>query len=242
MSAIFKREFKAYFTSPLGYFVLALTFFFVALFFSLYNLPNMSNYFLGSVELSGMFSGLFTIVLLIVLPVLAMRLFSEEKRQKTDQALLTAPMSLTGIVVGKFLAALLVFAIAISITLVYAVLIAFSVTPDWMVILGNYFGLLLIAGLIISIGLLISTMTESQFVTAIGTFAVAFVMQMTDNLKGMFSSSTVVATIVDFLSVSQRYNNFTVGVINYDDIVFFISLQALFLFLSVRSLDRKRWS
>lgn len=242
MSAIFKREFKAYFTSPLGYFVLALTFFFVALFFDLYNLPNMSNYFFGSVELNGMFSGLFTIVLLIVLPVLAMRLFSEEKRQKTDQALLTAPMSLTGIVVGKFLAALLVFAIAISITLVYAVLIAFSVTPDWMVIIGNYLGLLLIAGLIISIGLLISTMTESQFVTALGTFAAAFVMQTTDSLKGMFSSSTIMATIVDFLSVSQRYSNFTAGVINYDDVVFFISLQALFLFLSVRSLDRKRWS
>lgn len=236
MSAIFKREFKAYFTSPLGYFVLALVFFFSGFFYYTYNM------YAGSIDLSGVFGGLFTIVLLIVLPVLTMRLFSDEKRQKTDQALLTAPVGLTGIAVGKFLAALLVFALSISITLIYAVMIAFSATPDWMVIIGNYLGLLMLGGLIISIGLLISSLTESQFVAALGTFAVSFVLLMVDNLTSIFSSSTVVAAVVNFLSVSQRYNNFTAGVINYDDIVFFISMQALFLFLTVRSLDRKRWS
>lgn len=235
MSAIFKREFKAYFTSPLGYFVLAIVFAFSGFFFYVNNLYG------GSPDLSGVFGSLFIVVLLIVLPVLTMRLFSEERRQRTDQALLTAPVSLTGIALGKFFAALLVFALAISVTLVYAVVMAFQIVPDWLVILGNYLGILMLGGLIISIGLLISTLTESQFVAAIATFAVSFALLMVDELTGIFTSNTAVVTVINFISVYQRYNNFTLGAINYADIIFFLSMQALFLFLTVRSLDRKRW-
>ena len=201
MTAVFKREFRAFFTSPVGYVVMAVLFCFSGWFFFLYNLAS------GSADMSSVFGNLFTIVLLLVLPILTMRLFSEEKRQKTDQALLTAPTSLTGIVVGKFLSALLMFAIGLSITIVYAVVIAVQVTPDWMVIIGNVVGLLL----------------------------------MSDNLKYLFNASWL-AAIVDFLSISQRYNDFTIGVIHYDDILFFLSMQVLFLFLTVRVLDRKRWS
>ena len=124
----------------------------------------------------------------------------------------------------------------------YGVVLAFQVVPDWLVIFGNFLGLLLLGGLIISIGLLISSFTESQFVSAIATFAVSFALMMVDELTGVFSSNTVVVAIINFLSVYQRYINFTVGSINYADIVFFVSLQALFLFLTVRLLDRKRWS
>ena len=193
-------------------------------------------------SLSGVFQNLFSFLLLLVLPVLTMRLLSEDKRQKTDQALLTAPVSLTGIALGKFLAALLVFAISISITLVFAIIIAFQVTPDWMVIIGNYIGLLLLGGTIISIGLLISSLTESQFIAALGTFTASFLFLMIDSLGSMFSGNAVVAAIVNFLSLNQRYNDFTLGVIHYDNVIFFLSIQALFVFLTVRVLDRKRWS
>lgn len=236
MSAVFKRELRSYFTSPLGYFVLAIVFVFSGLFFYTYNMYG------GATSLSGVYGGLFTIVLLIVLPVLTMRLFSDEKRQRTDQALLTAPVSLTGIALGKFLAALLVFAMAISITLIYAVVMAFQIVPDWLVIFGNYLGLLLLGGLVISIGLLVSTFTESQLISAVITFAVSFGLMMVDNLASVFSSNAVVTAVINFLSVYQRYTNFTMGAINYADIVFFLSMQALFLFLTVRSLDRRRWS
>ena len=236
MSAVFKRELRSYFTSPLGYFVLAIVFVFSGLFFYTYNMYG------GSTSLSGVYGGLFTIVLLIVLPVLTMRLFSDEKRQRTDQALLTAPVSLTGIALGKFLAALLVFAMAISITLIYAVVMAFQIVPDWLVIFGNYIGLLLLGGLVISIGLLVSTFTESQLISAVITFAVSFGLMMVDNLASVFSSNTVVTAVINFLSVYQRYTNFTMGAINYADIIFFLSMQALFIFLTVRSLDRRRWS
>ena len=180
--------------------------------------------------------------MLLVLPILTMRLMSDDKRQKTDQALLTAPVSLTGIVMGKFLAALLIFAIGISITVVFAIVIAFQVTPDWMVIIGNFLGLLLLGGMVISIGLLISCLTESQFIAALGTFVVSFGLLMVDGLSTLFPSNGVVSAVVNFISVSQRYNDFTIGVINYDNVLFFLSMQALFLFLTVRVLDRKRWS
>lgn len=236
MTAVFKREFRSFFTSPVGYVVLAVLFGFSGFYFFMYNIVSRQA------DLTGVFSGLFSIVLMLVLPVLTMRLFSDEKRQKTDQALLTAPVSLTGIVVGKFLSALLMFAIGLSITIVFAVIIAFQVTPDWMVIIGNFIGLLLLGGMIISIGLLISSLTESQFISALGTFVVSFLLMMVDSVKNIFSDVKWIATVVDFISISQRYSDFTVGVIHYDDIIFFLSIQALFLFLTVRVLDRKRWS
>lgn len=236
MSAIFKREFKTYFTSPIGYIVLAMIFGLSGYYFFLYNLAS------GYADLSYVFSSVLTFLMLLVLPVLTMRLMSDDKRQKTDQALLTAPVSLTGIVLGKFFAAFLLFTIGISIMLVFAVIIATQITPDWLVIMGNFIGLLLLGGMIISIGLLISCLTESQFVAALGTFLASFALLMIDSVGSMLSSSTVAVAITDFLSVSQRYSNFTSGLMQYDDVVFFVSTTALFLFLTVRVLDRKRWN
>lgn len=235
MSAIFKREFKAYFNTPIGLLVLGMICFLGGLFFFLYNMAG------GLADLSYVFSSMLNFLLLLVLPVLTMRLMSDDKRQKTDQALFTAPVGLWGIVLGKFFAALLLFLIGISITIVFAVIIALQVTPDWLSIIGNYLGLLMLGGMIISIGMLISSLTESQFIAALGTFIASFVLLMVDSLASL-SDSTFVSTVVEFLSVSQRYGHFTAGIIHYGDIVFFLSMQALFLFLTVRVLDRKRWN
>lgn len=236
MAAIFKREFKTFFTSPIGYCVLAVIFAFSGFMF------YTSNLISGSPDLRGVYDGLFSIILLLVLPILTMRLMSEDKRQKTDQALLTAPVGLTGIVVGKFLAALAVFALGMSITLVYALVIALRVTPDWMVILGNYIGILLLGGMVIAIGLLISSLTESQLISAIGTFAVSLMLIMIDSLAYVLSNTAWLVSVINFLSVASRYSDFTTGIVSYDNVIFFLSMQALFLFLTVRILDRKRWS
>ena len=234
MGAIFRREFKSFFTNPIGYVVLAVMFCASGLFFFMYNMAG------GMSSLSYLYSNLFTIVLLII-PFLTMRLFSEEKRQKTDQAFLTAPTGLTGIVLGKFFAALFLFALSLSITLVYALVIAMKVTPDWMVLAGNFVGLLLVGGSIIAIGLMISTLTESQVIAALGTLAVSVILMSVDMLSSIFSSITWLADAINFLSISTRYSNFTVGLIEYDNIIFFLSLQALFIFISVRVLDSRRW-
>lgn len=234
MRAVFRREFKAFFTNPIGYVVLAVMFCTSGLFFFIYNLAG------GSANLSYLYGSLFTIVLFVI-PFLTMRLFSEDKRQKTDQALFTAPTGLTGIVLGKFFAALALFALSLSITLVYALVIALKVTPDWMVLIGNLLGMLLVGGMMIAIGLFISSLTESQVIAALGTLAVSVVLLSVDILGNVFSAITWLADAIAFFSVSTRYTNFTIGLIEYDNIIFFISLQVLFIFTTVRVLGSKRW-
>lgn len=235
MGAVFRKEFRSFFTSPVGYIVLAVIEFFAGLFFVMYNITYYSS------DLSSMFSSLFMVTLL-VLPLVTMRQFSEEKRQKTDQALLTSPVNLTSIVLGKFFASMLMFALSLVIILVFIVIIAFQVTPDAMVIIGNYVGILLVGGLVIAIGLLISSLTESQLIAAIGAIGISVLMMLVDSVASSLSSIKIISTVLTFLSVPTRYNSFTTGVVNYDDIIFFISMQALLLFLTVRVLDRKRWS
>lgn len=237
MSAIFRRELRAFFTNPIGYIVLAVLFAISGFFFFTYNLGG------GSADLSYVYDSLFSVVLLS-LPFLTMRLFSEEKRQKTDQALLTAPVSLTGIVVGKFLATLLLFIIGLSMTLVFAIVIATQpdTTVDWMMVIGNFLGLTLVGGLIIAIGVFISSLTESQIVAAIGTLAVSLLLMCIDLLGALFNNVKWITSATNFLSISARFGDFTAGLIYYDNIIFFITLQALFLFLTVRVLDSKRWN
>ncbi len=234
MRAVFKREFKAFFTNPIGYVVFAVMFCTSGLFFFVYNMAS------GLASLSYLFSSLFTIVLLVI-PFLTMRLFSEDKRQKTDQALFTAPTGLTGIVLGKYFAALALFALSLSITLVYALVIALKVTPDWPVFIGNFLGMLLVGGLMISVGLLISALTESQVIAALGTLAVSVVLLSIDMLASIFSAITWLRDAITFLSINERYSSFTVGLIEYDNVLFFLSIQALLIFITVRVLDSKRW-
>lgn len=237
MIAVFKREWRAYFTTPIGYAALAVLFFVSGLLFGVMNLM------VGSASLSGVFSSYFVwATVLIILPVLTMRSFSEEKRQRTDQALLTAPVSLTSIVFGKFLAALLLFAMGLCITFVYTAVIATQVTPDLMVVIGNYFGMLLLAGMVIAAGLFFSSLTESQFIAFFATLVFSVLLMGVDLLSGLFSSSDVMMQVVEFFSVYARYSEFTKGIISYDNIFFFLSMQALFLYLTVHVLDRKRWA
>lgn len=236
MIAVFKREFKTMFTGPIAYFVWALLFFFAGLFF--FN----DNVLYTSTSMTGVFGILYTISMLLVVPILSMRLFSEDRRNKTDQALLTAPVSLTGVVVGKYLAALLVFLLGISITLVFAVVMAmFDATPAWASILGNWLGLALLGGNLIAAGMFFSTLTESQFIAALCTFAFSYVLMMMDSLATLFGSAEWLAKVVEFLSVNIRYNAFAAGSIGYGNVLYFLSMQALFLFLAVRVLDSRKW-
>lgn len=235
MSAIFRRELRSFFTNPIGYVVLAVMYCVSGYFFFHFNLSA------NSADLTNVFMQLFSVVML-ALPFLTMRLFSEEKRQKSDQALFTAPVSLTGIVMGKFLATLLLYIIGLSITLVFGVIIAFGkVIPDWSLILGNYLGLALVGGMIISIGVFISALTESQVIAAVGTLMLSIALLLMELVNMLFANFAWVAKLTGFLSVSNRFSDFTLGLIYYDNVFFFLSLQALFLFLTVRVLDKRRW-
>ena len=132
MLSIFKREFNSYFTNPMGYVFLAVFYFFSGMYFSMILKYNTT-------DITVVFSYLFQ-VLMFIIPLLCMRLMSDEKRQKTDQLLLTSPVSITGLVMGKFLAALAIYAIGLAVTVVYAIILSFFATPEWAVIVGNIFG------------------------------------------------------------------------------------------------------
>lgn len=136
MLAVLKRELNAYFSSAIGYVYLAVFYIFAGYFFFAGSLAY------GLAELTGVFSSIFTLVMFLI-PILTMRLMSEDKKQKTDQLLLTSPLSLLSLVAGKFLAAFLVFAMGVAVTLLYGFVLAMFVAVDWAVIIGNVFGLLL---------------------------------------------------------------------------------------------------
>ncbi len=235
MTAIFRRELAAYFKSPLGYIYLAIFFFFGGQF-----LQQQIGYYMTN-DMSSIFNSMFTIIL-FTMPIVTMRLMSEDKRLKTDQALLTAPVSLGGIVWGKFLAALGLFFVGVMSTFVYFLVLSAMSTPEWSLFFGNFIGLLLLGGALISIGLLISAMTESQMVAAIGGFAAMFFIMMIDSIAGLVPASlSFVATALTSLSFMTRYTDFTSGIIDIGHVVFFASVIVVFNFLTVRVLEKRRW-
>lgn len=166
---------------------------------------------------------------------------SEDKRLKTDQALLTAPVSLNGIVWGKFLAAFALFGIGIAITILYFLILSSMATPQWNIFLGNLLGIILLGGSLISIGMFISSLTESQMIAAIGGFAAMFFVFMIDSIASIMPVAWLGA-IFEQLSFLTRYNDFTSGILDFSNILFFLSVVVVFNFLTVRILERKRWS
>ena len=152
MKAIFKREFYSYFTSIIGYVFLAVLYLFGGVFFW------TTCLYVGNADVSGVYANMLMIVLLLI-PILTMRLLSEEFKQKTDQALFTAPIRTWSIAMGKYLSALAMYLIGILIIPVYSVIVSFYVMPDWAVVLGNFVGLFLIGAALIAIGLFISSIT-----------------------------------------------------------------------------------
>ncbi|MBC8611581.1 ABC transporter permease [Massilimaliae timonensis] len=233
MSAILRREFATYFRAPLGYIYLAIFYFFGGQFFSsvLYSMTN---------DISIIFSSMFSIMLFTI-PLLTMRLMSEDKRLKTDQALLTAPVSLNGIVWGKFLAAFALFGIGIAITVIYFLILSAMASPQWNIFFGNLLGIILLGAALISIGMFISSLTESQMIAAIGGFAAMFFVFLIDSIASLIPISWL-GDAIKQLSFTTRYNDFTSGILDFTHILFFLSVVVIFNFLTVRILERKRWS
>lgn len=234
MSAIIKREMNAYFNSAIGYIVLAVFYFFSGLFFYMYCL--LSN----TTSMTYVFLSMLMIVLLLV-PLITMKSFSEERKQKTDQALLTAPISLTEMVLGKYLAALLLYCICNAIYLLYALIIAFYATPDWAVFLSTMLGMLLLGAALIAIDLFISALTESQVIAAVLSIGVGLVIYMLDSLTGLIKAEWF-ANFLKNISFDAHFTNFINGIINIPSVVYFLSVIAIFLFLCVRVFEKRRWS
>jgi len=238
MRAVFKREMKAYFTMPIGYAYIAAMVALLGMYFTFLceSVKEGNNY----TNITFIFQSISSIALLLA-PVVTMRLFSEDRKQKVDQAIFTAPVKLISIIIGKFLAAFLLFIIPISITLVQVYILKAHADINWLWYLSDIIGFVLMGAAIVSIGLFISALTESQMIAGIFGMAVSFFIMQIDYFAKSVNVEwfTKVCTYISFLS---RYKNFTSGIIDFSNVVFFLSVVVVFLYLTHLVLDRKRWA
>jgi ABC-2 type transport system permease protein len=239
MLAIYRREIGAFFTSGVAYVFLAVFWLVSGIFF--YNGVIAS----GTTDTSAMFSSMFYIVMFLI-PVLTMKLLSEEKKNKTDQGLLTAPISLWDIVLGKYFAALTLFIVAESIVFVYAFILNYLGTVAWTPLLGNYFAMLALGAAFIAVGLFVSSLTENQMASAVVSLVVLFVIYLSEMLVASFENGNKVKKLiykgVTTLAFYSRYVEFTRGIFSLPSVLFFVSAAFLFNFFTVKVLEKRRWS
>lgn len=224
-----------------GYLTTAMGYVFLAVFYAI------SGYYFFSTSLAGnttdfsyVFSSMFSTSVFLI-PILTMRLFSEERRHKTEQALFTAPVKFSSVVLGKFFASLCVFAIGLSITLLYALVLSFFQTPDMAVFFGHFLGMLLLGGALCAIGLFISSLTENQIVAAVGAMAIGTFLMLIDSFTSILKNPFL-SSICTSLSFFEHFQDFSVGVLNLSDVIFFLSVMVLFLYLTIRHLESLRIS
>ena len=287
MIAIMSREFRTYFQTPAGYIFMGLFLLVSGFFFTVGNLVSGSSYFTNFLQ-----SILF--LYLLAVPLLTMRLLSEERRQRTDQLLLTSPITVADIVLGKFFAAFVVFMITLLVTVLYAIVVGiFGDLAVWQTV-GGYIGFSLLGASFISVGVLISAVSENQVSSAFFTFfallliwflnlvksvapvdpisstvfaaviVVALAAFFFANTKSFVTAAAVVlvgaativvlhlaapqvfdgliAEVLDWFSLLERFDSFTLGLIELEEAVFYLSFTSVFLFVTVRVIEKRRWA
>lgn len=234
MGAIYRREIGAFFSSSIAYVFLAVFYVITGFFFT------MDNLAVGSTNLAGVFSTMFVISIFLI-PILTMRLLSEEKKQRTDQGLLTAPVSLTGIVLGKYFAALTIFLIATAVTFLFGVILSLFGTVAWMTLFSNFLAIVLVGAAFIAVGLFVSSLTENQIAAAVASMVVLLMFFLVDTLAARVSVEWIQSLLYD-LSFYTRYYEFTCGIFNLSSVLFFVSAAVLFNFFTVRVFEKRRWS
>lgn len=235
MLGVIRKEWRAYFVTPMGYVFIAIFWLLGAAFFFLYNIVA------ATANLSSLFGNLSYLFMLIV-PLLTMRLLSEERRQKTDQLFYCAPVSLWAVVAGKFLAAMGVLGISLAGTGLYLLILARYAALSWGGVLAHYLAFWLLGGSYIAVGLFMSALTDSQITAAVLTLAANMLLQLAE-----MSSATIVTPYLPFLpalmkgiALSRRYAQIASGVIYPTDIGYFLLFSILFLCASVCVLALRR--
>lgn len=249
--AIWQRELKGYFASPIAYVVLTVYLFLSGFFFYsiltavVQNTMMQSQFGQGAqpVDVPGIvsrsFFGTMSVVLLFMIPMLTMGLFAEEKKRGTMELLLTTPVSNLQALLGKYLASLsflilmfLASGITISALFLYG-------QPEWKPIVGGYLGLLLYGAALLAIGLFISTLTENQIVAVVITFGVILVLWLIESFSA--GAQGVVRDVLSYLSVIGHLDDFIKGVIDTSNVIFYLTFAFVGLFLTYRSLESMRW-
>jgi ABC-2 type transport system permease protein len=247
---IFKKELKSYFASPIAYLLLAI----FAVIFGFFFYSATRFFVLQGMQMQMMGRGMpmdvneyvirplltnASVIGLFLIPMITMRLYAEEKRSGTIELLMTSPVRDLEIVLGKWLAALVLYASILGISGInIAILYAFG-RPDWKPILVGYLGLLLQGGCLLAIGIFISTMTRNQIIAGGATFAVCLMLWVLDWVSAYDQSAW--AKVVSYLSVVTHFEPFSKGVVDTKDVIFYLSMIFFGLFLTTRSVESLRW-
>ena len=232
MKAIYKREVASYFKSMTGYVFLFFVFLIVGIYFYAYNLLN------GYPSMNVTFNSI-TFVFLLAVPVLTMRVLAEERRQKTDQLLITAPVSVAKIVLGKFFALLTVYLIPIGVICIYPLIMRIfgkiSFAQNYTAILGFF----LLGAANIAVGLFISSLTENTIIAAVLTFVVMFLSYIMSGLESFLPSSMsdgIVYHVLEAFNVDGHFQSFVDGTFEVTAVVYFFSVMFVFVFLTMQSI------
>lgn len=249
--AVFKKEMRAYFASPIAYavsaiFLLISGYFFYAIlsYFSLISVqasmnPQMAQ---GLNVTDGIFRPLFTnlsVILLFMMPLITMRLFAEERKQGTLELLLTYPLRDGEVLFGKFLAATCICSLMLLVTAIYPLLVALWSEVELYPILTGYLGLLLLAMAFISLGILFSSLTENQIVAAVLAFGALLLFWMIG--WGATLAEGDWGLLFKHLSIFEHLSSFSRGVIEIKDLAYYLGMTSFFLFATLKSLEIRRW-
>ena len=249
--AVFSKEMANFFVSPIAYVVIVM---FLALsgFFFFANISYMSIRSLQAANnpMLAQYLNLHTmvvqpllgnmgVVLLLVAPLITMRLFAEEKRSGTIELLLTFPITDSGVLAGKFLAAVCLLLVMVAGTGTFPLILGSVGNPDWGPLLSGYLGLILMGGAFIALGMFISSLTENQIIAGMVSFGVALMFWIISWLVPLVEGSA--GTVVRQVSILAHLDAFNKGIISLSDLFYFILFIAFFLFVTLRSLETHRW-
>lgn len=234
MKAIYKRELKSYFTSPIGFLFVGLFMYFCA-----------TNFIDGPI-LNQLADPFYTfraanMLFVFLVPILTMRSFSEERAKKTDQLLLCSPVSIYEIVLGKYLGALSVFGIALVLSVVFPITLSIFAVVSVKEVIASYIGMILLWGTTVAIGIFISSVTENQVIALILSMGLFLLIYLIDALATSFINNAVILKIVSWISILERYDEIQTGILDVGSILYYLSLTFSFLFLTVRAIDRRRY-
>lgn len=224
MWAIYKKELKSYFLSPIGYVVIGVLLFVCTVFFYLTTIDY------GSVDLGGLYFYAVVYGFIIVIPILTMRMFAEERKNGTEQLILTSPVSIVGVVLGKFFAAMSVIFVTLIVSFMYFGIISYFGNPNIQVLLVTMLGFLLVSGAAIALGMFASSITENQIIAGIITITFLVMSLFVPNLGDGFPDFS----IVDF------YQKFPSGVISLTELVGAVSFALMFIAFTIIVMQRRK--
>lgn len=248
--AILKRELYVYFSSPIAYvvvtiFLLLSGYFFYSAFayFSMVSMQAMRMPGVGGINVTEMVLlptlGNMSVIMLLMMPLLTMRLFAEEKKAGTLELMLSYPVRETELLFGKFTACIVVFFIMLVPTFLYPLFVWFYAEPDIGPILTGYLGLFLMGTAFIALGIMVSSATENQIVAAAISFGAILMFWLIGWSEAFVGP--VLGKVLSHISLLEHFETFSRGVIDTRDIIYYINFNILFLFMTMRSLESKRW-